>query len=124
MARILLIEDDDFLRQVLAETLEREGHIVTGARDGRQGLVFFSPGAFDLAITDIVMPEKEGLEVVRSLRSRDPHLKVLAISGGGHFGAADTYLLLASRLGAHETLAKPFTRDDLLATLSRLLAPG
>ena len=121
MGRILLIEDDDAIRQLLMENLARDGHAVTTAGNGREGVERFRPGAYDLVITDLVMPEKEGIEVVQDLRARDPGLKVLAMSGGGHFGAAETYLRLASLLGAGRVLAKPFTPAQFLAAVKEAL---
>ncbi len=122
MARILLIEDDESIRTLLQENLVRAGHEVTMAANGREGLERHKPGAFDLVITDLIMPEKEGIEVLQDLRVRDPQMKALAMSGGGQFGAAETYLRLASLLGAGQVLAKPFTRDQFLAAVNEALA--
>jgi DNA-binding NtrC family response regulator len=124
MARILLIEDDDSIRLLLRENLARDGHEVTTASNGREGLERYSPGAYDLVITDLIMPEMEGIEVLQDLRTRDPMVKALAMSGGGQFGAAETYLRLASLLGAGKILAKPFTRDQFLAAVNEALAPA
>jgi CheY-like chemotaxis protein len=124
MARILLIEDDDFLRGVLHDVLAHEGHRVVTARHGRHGIRQILPGSFDLLITDIVMPDADGLEVLREARIRDPRLKILAISGGGNFGHSETYLRLASQLGANRILAKPFSREQLLAVIIDLLRAG
>jgi DNA-binding NtrC family response regulator len=121
MARILLIEDDNSIRPLLQENLQREGHTVTAASNGREGVDLFSPGAFDLVITDLVMPEKEGIEVLQDLHAREPSLKALAMSGGGTFGAAETYLRLATLLGAGKVLAKPFTRVQFIAAVNEAL---
>jgi DNA-binding NtrC family response regulator len=121
MARILLIEDDESIRMLLRENLARDGHAVTTAANGREGLERYRPGAFDLVITDLIMPEKEGIEVLQDLRVRDPGMKAIAMSGGGQFGAADTYLRLATLLGAGKVLAKPFTRDQFLAAVNEAL---
>lgn len=121
MARILLIEDDEAIRMLLRENLTRAGHEVTTASNGREGLEMHRPGAFDLVVTDLVMPEKEGIEVLQDLKVKDPKLKALAMSGGGQFGAAETYLRLASLLGAGKVLAKPFTRDQFLAAVDETL---
>lgn len=121
MARILLIEDDDAIRPLLEGNLTREGHTVTLARNGREGVERYQPGAFDLVITDLVMPEMEGIEVLRTLHGRDPALRAIAMSGGGQFGAAETYLRLAALLGAGKVLAKPFTREQFLTAVNEAL---
>jgi YesN/AraC family two-component response regulator len=83
MARILLIDDDDALRTVLREILVHFGHTVIEARNGTEGLALFQQAPADLLITDIVMPEKEGFDVVMELRSKRPPVKIIAISGAG-----------------------------------------
>jgi CheY-like chemotaxis protein len=83
MARILLIDDDEPVRTTLRLTLEHFGHTVIEARDGTEGLALFQHANADLVITDIVMPEKDGLEVLRELRRMHPSVKIIAISGPG-----------------------------------------
>ena len=124
MARILLVDDDPSIRERLDLTLTQVGHSVVTAANGNEGLAKFRPGAFDLLITDLVMPEKEGIEMLRELHGRDPAMKAMAMSGGGKFGAAETYLRLASLLGARTILTKPFTREEFLATVNGVLAGG
>jgi CheY-like chemotaxis protein len=116
MARILLIDDDDPLRTMLALTLRHFGHTVTEARNGREGLDLFAQAGADLVITDIVMPEVEGIEVLRTLRTTRPPAKIIAMSGGGRGNAAD-YLRIARQLGATQVLAKPFTNETLKAAV-------
>lgn len=123
MARILLIDDDDTVRTVLRLTLVHFSHTVIEARNGKEGLRLFPHANVDLVITDIVMPEKEGFEVLIELRSRHPTMRVIAISGGGHGGAVD-YLRVAKLLGAAKVLAKPFSSDALMAAVDELLAGG
>lgn len=122
MPRILLIEDDDAIRELVTLMLTQAGHTVTGAANGNEGLAKFRVGAFDLLITDLVMPEKEGIEVLREIQGKDKGLKTIAMSGGGKFGGADTYLRLASLLGAKTIISKPFTRDEFIATVNQVLA--
>lgn len=122
MSRILLVEDDSSIRELLEITLTRAGHTVVTAGNGREGLARFRPGAFDLLITDLVMPEKEGIEMLRELHGKDPAMKAMAMSGGGKFGAAETYLRLASLLGTKTILTKPFTPDEFLATVNGVLS--
>ena len=121
MARILLIEDNDALRTTLAELIALAGHTVVEAGNGREGLDLFTHAGADLVITDLVMPEIEGLEVVRQLRAHAP-VNVIAISGGGRASAA-VYLEAARLLGAARVLHKPFTTAVLLAAIDELL-PG
>jgi CheY-like chemotaxis protein len=120
MARILLIEDDEPVRTVLFLTLVHAGHTVVEARNGREGLDLFRSASFDLVITDIVMPEKEGFEVLMKIRRKNPALKIIAISGGGLHNAAH-YLHTAKLLGAAKVLAKPFSNEMLMAAVNELL---
>jgi len=123
MARILLIDDDKAVRTMLRLTLAHFGHTVFEARNGKEGLELFKPANVDLVITDIVMPEKEGLEVLMDLRDKQvPPVKVIAISGGGRLSAADN-LHLARLLGAAKVLAKPFSNEVLIAAVNELLPP-
>ncbi len=122
MARIILIDDDDVFRSMLSQTLEHFGYTVNQASNGKEGLKLLEREAADLVITDIVMPEKEGVEVLMELRERRPHLKIIVISGGGP-GSAEDYLGIAKLLGASAALAKPFSNDALLATIEQLLKP-
>ena len=123
MARILLIEDDDSVRTLLFLALVHVGHTVIEARNGREGLNLFRSAPFDLVITDIVMPEKEGFEVLMKIRKRNPSLKIIAISGGGLHNAAH-YLHTAKLLGAAKVLAKPFSNEELMAAVNELLPGG
>ena len=82
MARILLIDDDDSLRAMLGIYLARAGHTVIQAHDGQEGLELFPATAADLVITDMMMPKKDGLEVLRALRDNQPPVKIIAMSGG------------------------------------------
>ncbi len=123
MARILLIDDDDTIRAVLGEVLAQSGHTVIEARDGTEGLELFTHAAPDLVITDMVMPRKNGLEVVRVLRERQPELKIIAMSAGGRNGARD-HLQTARLLGADGVLAKPFSFVAFLGAINEALGPG
>jgi CheY-like chemotaxis protein len=123
MARILLIDDDDSVRTMLRLTLTHFGHTVIEARNGKEGLDLFRSAGADLLITDIVMPEKEGLEVLMELRRSQSRVKIIAISGGGRQNAED-YLHMAKRMGAAKVLAKPFSNEALLAAINELLADG
>ena len=123
MARILIIDDDDPLRAVLRMALEHHGHTVIEACNGQEGLELFEHADADLVITDIVMPEKEGLSVLMALRKKQPPVKVIAMSGGGRQSAVD-YLRMAKMLGAAKVLAKPFSTEALVAAIDELLPGG
>jgi CheY-like chemotaxis protein len=86
MSRILLIDDDDQFRGMLRQALRPEGYEVVEARDGKEGLIRFRTAAIDLVITDILMPEQEGLQTIRELRAEFPAIKIIAISGDGAQG--------------------------------------
>ncbi len=120
MAHIMVIDDDEQVRLMLRQMLERSGYVVTVAANGKEGLKLFDQGGIDLVITDIVMPEKEGIETIRELAVRAPELKILAMSGGGRIGP-DAYLEVAAHVGASRTLTKPVERDELLACVREML---
>ncbi len=123
MASILLIEDDTPLREVLATTLTNAGHTVLQAADGRQGIELFHVSPTDVVITDIIMPGQEGIETIMALRKEFPRLPIIAMSGGASHSR--TYLGMAAKLGAHRTLAKPFTPAELLRAITEVLPkPG
>ncbi len=120
MARILIIDDDHAVRLTVQVILERDGHEVICAADGEQGLRAFQSAAPQLIITDIIMPNKEGLETIMQIRARDTKTPIIAMSGGGRVGNAD-FLKMALRVGANEILSKPFERQELTAAISRVL---
>jgi DNA-binding response OmpR family regulator len=121
MAKILLVDDDDNFRAMLGRVLGDAGHIVTMAVNGNEALRLVQENAFDLVITDLMMPEKEGIETIVELRRKIPGLKIIAMSGGG-FNAPEIYLNLARKLGAVQTLAKPFPGTELLAAVASVLS--
>ena len=120
MARILVIDDEDTIREVIRQMLEIEGFEVADAADGREGMALQRERPADLVITDLIMPDQEGLETIKELRNEFPKVKIIAISGGGWMDA-DSYLTLAERIGAHKALAKPFDRKSLVAAVRELL---
>lgn len=121
MARLLLIDDDAEVRTPLATWLQRHGHDVVEAGNGVEGLAQLEGGTFDVVITDIIMPDMEGIETIMRIRKRWPELPLVAISGGGS-GEPSQALRPASRLGAHATLRKPFRPSVLGELIDRLLA--
>jgi DNA-binding NtrC family response regulator len=120
MARILVVDDDDQIRALLRVTLEREGHEVVEAADGNIALTLYHQSPADLVITDIIMPEKEGIEMIMELRRSDPEVKIIAISGGGSMNPV-SYLKWASEFGAQRSFTKPIDREDLLTAVGELL---
>jgi CheY-like chemotaxis protein len=120
MASILVVEDDAALRQLFERMLVRDGHEVTIAADGAKALKLIETTVFDVVITDLVMPEMEGLSLLRELRKRKSPLRIIAMSGGGR-GSATDYLEMAKMLGAAATLPKPFTHQQLTDTIESVL---
>jgi CheY-like chemotaxis protein len=120
MAQILLIDDDDTFRETLSLALVGFGHAVIEARNGKEGLKILSQANPDLLITDIVMPEMEGLELVMKTRGVRPQMKIIAISGGGQKGSLD-YLQAARLMGATKIIPKPFHPDVISAAIEELL---
>ncbi len=118
--RILAVDDDDQVLALLRAVLEREGYAVDTAGDGNQAVQIFDPAVHVLVITDIVMPEKEGIETIMELRAVKPDLPVIAISGGGRIGA-DDYLAWVRRCGVRHTFTKPVARQDLLDAVAELV---
>ena len=119
VADILVIDDNSMFRRIVAEVLGRAGHRVHQAADGEAGVAAFRRLRPDLVVTDIVMPEKEGIEVIRELRGEAPHLPILAMSGSCSRG--DFYLHAATALGADAALAKPFRPAELVGIVADLL---
>jgi len=119
MTRILIIDDDADLRTTLRDLLEQAGYAVVEAHDGHEGLTSYEAAPTDLIITDLLMPEREGLETITALRRINPQVKIIAITGGGQTGHLD-FLQTASVLGAQRTLYKPFNRQTLLAAVRDL----
>lgn len=114
--RILVIDDDSLLRQTIRRMLESAGHCVVEASNGRTGLEAFRNNPVDAVVTDIIMPEKEGIETIREIRAANGAIPIVAISGGGRNQYME-FLTIAKKLGATATLAKPFRKEQLLATL-------
>jgi CheY-like chemotaxis protein len=120
MQKILVIDDNAVVRNTIVQILESEGYRVVSAEDGRRGLTAFRHERPDLVITDIIMPEKDGIEIITELRRMRPEVRILAISGGGRIGNTD-FLRIAERLGAAGAVAKPFDPDELIEKIATCL---
>jgi CheY-like chemotaxis protein len=122
MAQILIIDDDGLFRSMLSATLVHLGHSVVEAGNGAEGLKLFQRTKLDLIITDLVMPEMEGFEVLMNFKKHDPRPKIMVMSGGVG-GTNVDFLEIAKRLGASSVLAKPFSTDALIKAIDALLPP-
>ena len=122
MRHILLIEDDDRYRTLLAQILRDAGYALTEASNGRAGVRRFRAEPIDLVITDLIMPEQEGLETIRELRAAQPDLPIFAISGYGT--ESELYLKMATKFGARRVLTKPFHPAELMQAIKEVLHPS
>ena len=123
MAKILVIDDDVIVRETITQILEDLGHVVVIAEDGKAGVAAFRADRPDLVITDIIMPEQEGIQTITEIRRLAPDAKIIAISGGGRIGNTD-FLRIARHIGANDVIAKPFDPDDLGARVAGCLGSG
>jgi DNA-binding NtrC family response regulator len=123
MAKILVVDDDAQIRSLLKITLERAGHEILMAPDGAQAIEIFNEDPADLVITDVVMPQQEGLATIRQLRKENPGVSIIAISGGG-FADPEEYLEIARAFGARHTFKKPVDHDQLLDAINETLDEG
>lgn len=121
MAVILVIDDDESVRSTIGTILTRAGHQVLQAADGRKGLSVLRSTKVDLIITDIIMPEQEGIETILEVRRSDPKTQIIAISGGGRNRNLD-FLSVARKLGATHILPKPFRAAELLELVNLSLS--
>lgn len=120
MANILIIEDNEDVRDLISTVLQDAGHTTHVATDGAAGVRAFTATHPDLVITDVIMPEADGLEAIRRIRSLDPAARIIAMSGGALI-RQDYYLRVAKPLGAMEVLPKPFEIDDLVRLVEACL---
>jgi two-component system chemotaxis response regulator CheY len=119
---ILIADDDEHIRLLLLQWLQPLGHTVACASNGTEALKLLEEGVFDLVVTDILMPEIDGLTVITRLRQRQPTARVLAISGGGRFMDSQEYLKIAEGFGAGAAIMKPFSREQFLQGIGRAMA--
>ena len=120
MARILIIDDEPQIRSMLTLMLERDGFEVVEAPDGVEGIKVYRQNPADLIITDLIMPNKDGIGMIIELKKEFPDVKIIAMSGGG-LNKPDGYLKGAKKLGASCTLTKPIDREEMLRAVRDIL---
>ncbi len=120
MSRVLVIDDEPYILLMLKKLFEKEGFDVDIAINGDEGIKIFSKYPADVIITDIVMPEKEGLETIREFKQTNPDLKIIAISGGGRIDSKE-YLDSARLFGAAKVFRKPFKQREMVNAVNELL---
>ena len=121
MPSVLIIDDSSDIRELYGRILKQAGYTVIEAADGKIGTRLYRDNPTDLIITDIVMPEKEGIETIMEVRRDYPDAKIIAISGGGKAMASSTCLMLAERLGAQKTFVKPIKIAELIQAVKELI---
>ncbi len=121
MKKILIVDDDDLIRDLLYEILVDKGYKVYEAENGNRALQLLKSETFDLIITDIIMPDKEGIETIIDIKKKLPQAKIIAMSGGGQLDA-NSYLSIAKKLGVQQTVSKPFDPIELMNIIEELLS--
>jgi DNA-binding response OmpR family regulator len=121
MARIMVIDDDAGIRELLTRILEAAGHEAVVAPNGKVGTAMYRANPTDLIITDIIMPEKQGMETIVDLRKEFPQVKIIAMSGGGSRIGPYSYLMLAKQCGAERVFNKPLRKNELLEAIGEML---
>jgi YesN/AraC family two-component response regulator len=121
MYDILIVDDEPMIREGLKVALDMEGHKTATAADGNEAMKMVGLTKPQLIITDIIMPESDGIEVICNVKESNPEIKILAISGGGRISAKD-HLKIAKQLGATGILAKPFSTEELICEINKLFA--
>ncbi|MBW2427973.1 MAG: response regulator [Desulfobacterales bacterium] len=120
MARILIIDDEPQIRSMLRLMLERVGYEVIEAADGMEGIRQYRDNPADVIITDLIMPNKDGIGMIIELKKEFPEIKIIAMSGGG-VNRPEGYLDGAKKLGATRTLTKPIDRDEMITAVKETL---
>jgi CheY-like chemotaxis protein len=117
---VLVIDDNEMIREALREMLSQAGYSILEAADGKSGIQIIAQHPIDLIITDLFMPEADGLEVIQYVRRQFPDVKIIAMSGGGSRGLVEL-LSVAQKMGAHKIFMKPFEWDDILGAIQELV---
>ncbi len=120
MKKLLLIDDDQDFRTMLSVRLEKVGYQVIQAEDGIKGISAFKKNPVNVVVTDIIMPEKEGMETILELKKINPAVKIIAISGGGR-SVPEDYLSIAEYFGAVKSFKKPFDMKEFVETIDMLV---
>jgi CheY-like chemotaxis protein len=133
MQNILVVDDEPDVRDSVKYVLDRAGYSVRTAESATDALAELARNPTDLVITDIIMPQINGVEAIESIRKAFPSVRIIAISGGGNFGVTDyhptaitttAYLALAEKAGAHLVLTKPFETVELIRSVEQVLGVG
>lgn len=117
---ILVVDDDEMLRTFVKELLSAHQYVITEAANGKDGLKQFRDDTPDLVITDIIMPEMEGITFIRALRDINKDIPIIAMTGNVH-GRMEEYLGISSQLGADAVLRKPVKSQEFLETIEKLI---
>jgi YesN/AraC family two-component response regulator len=123
MYDILVVDDEPMIRDGLKVALDMEGHRTSTASDGNEAIKLVEEKKPHLIITDIIMPESDGIELICNVKENNPNIKILAISGGGRISASD-HLKIAKQLGAAGVLTKPFSTEELISEINKLFEIG
>jgi CheY-like chemotaxis protein len=118
--QILVVDDDTIMRETIRDILLFEGFLVTSVEGGNSAIKQISQQQFDLIVTDILMPERDGFEVINEAKKAFPDTKVIAISGGGYI-SPDSYLSMAQDIGADDVVSKPFDVEVFIQKVYRVL---
>ncbi|AFL72406.1 response regulator [Thiocystis violascens] len=121
MINVLIVDDDELFRAMLEEMVRREGYQVRAVTNGNEALLAIARQPPDLIITDILMPEKDGIELIAELAQRDSRIPIIAVSGGRRAISLEFNLESAALMGVRATLPKPFTRDALRRAIAEAL---
>ncbi len=121
MAKVLVVDDDNQILRLISDLMEREGYGVSQASDGELAFKLFEENPCDIVITDLIMPNKEGIELIQELRAIHPDVKIIAYSGGGQL-RPDSYLDFAKGVGADRVFSKPIAIEKLKLAVAELLA--
>lgn len=120
MAHILVADDQDKIRNMLKSLLERYGHTVDVASNGKEAIQAYRDNPADLVLTDILMPDMEGIETIREFRKLNQDIRIIAMSGGGTI-EANEYLKMAELFGAKRTISKPFDVAEIVEAVNECL---
>ena len=120
---ILVADDEENIRVLMQHWLQAAGHTVSLVGNATEGCAALKQQAFDLVITDVLMPDGDGLNLITEIRKLQPKTRIVAMSGGGRYLHGEDYLKMARGLGAHAIVTKPFTFQELTAGMEQALAP-